>query len=288
MRTSQQPSLPRQIPPEPPPLARQVSPQQPAQTSVIIPTLNEAANLPHVFARLPFEHIDELIIVDGGSTDDTVEVARSLCPEARIILQDGTGKGNALACGFSAAAGEYIVMLDADGSTDPAEIADFILALDEGADFAKGSRFAGAGGSEDLTLVRRAGNRFLNIIVNALYRTRYTDLCYGYNAFRADALSRINLNCDGFEVETLMSVRAARAGLQVTEVASVERERVHGVSKLHPGRDGLRVLRTILRERVRRSAASEQDWRRPVFEVPADGSRRSERGNDAVDVAFAA
>jgi glycosyltransferase involved in cell wall biosynthesis len=280
--TSQQSSIPRQLPPQ------QFPPQQRVHTSVIIPTLNEAANLPHVFARLPFDRFDELIIVDGRSTDDTVAVARRLCPRARVILQDGTGKGNALACGFSAAAGDYIVMLDADGSTDPAEIVDFILALDEGADFAKGSRFAGTGSSEDLTPLRRAGNRFLNIVVNSLYRTRYTDLCYGYNAFRTNALTRINLNCDGFEVEALMSVRAARAGLQVTEVPSVERERIHGISKLHPARDGLRVLRTILRERVRRSPAAEQDWRREVCELPAEGPRRAERGNDAVDVAFAA
>jgi glycosyltransferase involved in cell wall biosynthesis len=225
-------------------------------TSVVIPTLNEAANLPHVFARLPFEHFDELIIVDGNSTDDTVAVARALHPEVRVVLQDGKGKGNALACGFGAAGGDIIVMLDADGSTDPAEIPDYLAALHEGADFAKGSRFMPGGFSEDITFVRRAGNRALNAIVNLLYRTSYSDLCYGYNAFWADILPVLDVTCDGFEVETLINVRVAKAGLSVTEVPSVERDRIHGTSKLRPVRDGLRVLRTILRERFTGSRAT--------------------------------
>jgi glycosyltransferase involved in cell wall biosynthesis len=204
-----------------------------------------------VFARLP-DCVDEVIIVDGHSTDDTIAVARAIMPSVRVVLQDGRGKGNALACGFAAAQGEIIVMLDADGSTDPAEIPAYVGALLAGADFAKGSRFAAGGGSVDITPLRRIGNRFLNRIVNLLFGTRYTDLCYGYNAFWADVLPTLNVTCDGFEVETLMNVRVAKAGLAVAEVPSIEQERIHGVSKLHPVRDGLRVLRTIVRERLRR------------------------------------
>jgi glycosyltransferase involved in cell wall biosynthesis len=230
--------------------------------SAIIPTLNEAANLPHVFARLPREELFEVIVVDGHSTDDTIDVARALDPSVRIVLQDGRGKGNALACGFAAARGDVIVMLDADGSTDPAEIPLFLEYLFEGADFAKGSRFMEGGGSVDITPVRGLGNRFLNGIVNVLFGTRYTDLCYGYNAFWADVLPSINVSCDGFEVETLMNVRVAKARLKVSEVPSLEQERIHGVSKLHPIRDGLRVLRTILTERFARRSS-------PLAPVPA-------------------
>jgi glycosyltransferase involved in cell wall biosynthesis len=221
-----------------------------ARVSAVLPTLNEAANLPHVFERLPFDELFELIVVDGHSTDDTVEVARALFPSVRIVLQDGRGKGNALACGFAAARGDIIVMLDADGSTDPAEIPAYLDQLFAGADFAKGSRFMPGGGSADITPVRKLGNRFLNGIVNILFGTSYTDLCYGYNAFWADVLPTIDVSCVGFEVETLINVRIAKAGLDVAEVPSVEHERIYGESKLHPVRDGLRVLRTIMVERL--------------------------------------
>jgi hypothetical protein len=217
------------------------------RVSVVIPTLNEAKNLPHVFANLP-DGIDEIVIVDGDSTDDTVEVARKLYPDVRIVGQSGRGKGNALAAGFAVSRGDVIVMLDADGSANGSEIPRFVDALLEGADLAKGSRFIEGGGSADITPVRRLGNRFLSGLVNLLYGTRYSDLCYGYNAFWADCLPVINVDCDGFEVETLINIRVAKAGLAVTEVPSFEEDRIHGESNLRTFRDGFRVLRTILRE----------------------------------------
>ena len=246
-------------------------PERPfARVSLVIPTLNEAANLPHVFARLPTDDLYEVIIVDGHSTDDTVAVAQALRPDTRIILQDGRGKGNALACGFAAAEGQIIVMLDADGSTDPDEIPQFLEPLFAGADFAKGSRFMPGGKSVDITPIRAGGNRFLTTVVNLLYRTRYTDLCYGYNAFWADVLETLDVNCSGFEVETLINVRVANAQLAVTEVASVEYERINGESKLHPVRDGLRVLRTILAEYRRPVATTTPDQVMEVVPEMAD------------------
>ena len=234
--------------PRRPLLARMVEPCIP-RISVIIPARNEAANLPHVLTRLPAD-VDEVILVDGHSIDDTVTVARALYPRIRVIAQERTGKGDALAVGFAAARGEIIVMLDADGSTDPAEIPRFVDALLAGHDFAKGSRFAPGGGSTDITRMRRVGNRALNLLVNILYGTRYTDLCYGYNAFWRHCLPHIDVTCDGFEVEAWMNVRAAGAGLRVVEVPSMEHDRLFGESKLHPTRDGLRILRTILCERI--------------------------------------
>jgi glycosyltransferase involved in cell wall biosynthesis len=220
-----------------------------ARVSVVIPTLNEAKNLPHVFGRLP-HGLHEVIVVDGHSTDDTVAVARRLRPDVRIITQQGHGKGNALAAGFLACTGDIVVTVDADGSTDPAEIPRFVAALCHGADFVKGSRFAQGGASSDITLLRRAGNRALNTLVNALYHTSYTDLCYGFNAFWTRCLPYMRVDCDGFEVETLVNVRIAKAGLTVHEVPSYERDRLHGQSNLHAVRDGTRVLRTIALERV--------------------------------------
>ena len=219
----------------------------PPRVSVVVPTLNEAQNLPHVFAELP-DDIFEVVLVDGFSTDDTVEVARELYPRVRIVGQERRGKGNALATGFAACRGDVIVMLDADGSAAPAEIRAFVDALVDGADFAKGSRFLPGGGSADITWIRRLGNLFFSGLVNTLYGTRYTDLCYGYNAFWAYCLDTLRPDCDGFEIETLINVRAAKGGLKVVEVPSFEHERIHGDSNLHAVRDGLRVLRTIFRE----------------------------------------
>jgi glycosyltransferase involved in cell wall biosynthesis len=225
------------------------------RVSVVIPTLNEARNLPHVFERLP-KNLHEVIVVDGHSTDGTPELARELRRDVRIVEQTGRGKGDALSAGFHACTGEIIVMLDADGSTDPAEIPRFVAALREGADFVKGSRFAQGGGSSDITAARRLGNWALNAVVNMIYGTSYTDLCYGYNAFWARCLPYMRVDCNGFEVETLINVRIAKAGLVIHEVPSFESERLHGASNLKVVRDGLRVLRVIGLEWLRVSSAS--------------------------------
>jgi len=226
--------------------------------SVVIPALNEARNLEHVFAALP-AGLHEVIVVDGHSTDGTPEIARALLPGARVITQTRKGKGNALACGFAAATGDILVMIDADGSTDPAEIPSFVAALVAGADFAKGSRFIPGAGSSDITPLRRLGNRALGMVVNAMFGTRYSDLCYGYNAFWAKHLPVFGLIPDspgqqavwgdGFEIETLLNLRAATAGLTIAEVPSFEHDRVYGTSNLKTFRDGGRVLRTIVTER---------------------------------------
>ena len=234
--------------------------QMGVQVSVVIPTLNEAENLPYVLARLP-QGLHEVIVIDGHSTDDTVAIAQRLRPDVRVLIQTGRGKGNALAAGFGACTGDIVVTLDADGSTDPAEIRRFVAALCAGADFVKGSRFAQGGTSSDITRTRRLGNYALNALVNRLYRTSFTDLCYGYNAFWAHCLPYMRVDCDGFEVETLVNVRAAKAGLVIHEVPSFEYDRLSGASNLRAVRDGSRVLRTILRERI--SALS---WRYLISE----------------------
>ncbi|NAZ88525.1 glycosyltransferase family 2 protein, partial [Kineococcus indalonis] len=234
------------------------------RVSVVVPTYNEAKNLPHVFALLPEVH--EVIVVDGRSVDGTVEAARRLRPDVRVVLQNRRGKGNALACGFAAVTGDVVVMLDADGSADPREIPRFVEALTSGAHFAKGSRFLSGGGSDDITLLRRAGNGVLNRLANTLFRTRYTDLCYGYNAFWASCLPVLELDAageavderrwgDGFEIETLINTRIAKARLSIREVPSFEHPRLHGESNLNTFRDGVRVLRALVVERLRPAAA---------------------------------
>ena len=238
------------------PMPGSLDPSGPRVT-VVIPTKNEAANLPWVFDRLP-SGVAEVIVVDAHSTDGTVELARSLRDDVVVVQQSRRGKGNALACAFAIATGDILVMLDADGSAHPAEIVRFVQALEAGADFAKGSRFLSGGGSADITRLRRLGNSVLSRLVNSCFGTRYTDLCYGYNAFWSHCLPYLELPSvsgdepargDGFEIETLINVRVAQSPLVVTEVASFESRRLHGVSNLNAWRDGWRVLRVILSER---------------------------------------
>jgi glycosyltransferase involved in cell wall biosynthesis len=218
------------------------------RVSIVIPARDEAANLPAVLGSIP-EDIFEIVLVDGASTDGTPEVARACRPEIRVVEQTGQGKGDALLAGFAAARGDVIVMFDGDGSAKADEIPRFVKALEEGADLAKGSRFMQGGGSADITPIRRLGNMFLRGAVNRLFKTRYTDLCYGYNAIWARCLPDLHLTCTGFEFESLLNIRAARAGLEVREVPSYEEPRLHGTSNLNAVRDGLRILRVILRER---------------------------------------
>ena len=232
------------------------------KVTVVIPTLNEARNLPHVFSRLP-KDLHEVIVVDGHSVDDTLAVARGLRPDVRIVMQNRHGKGNALACGFAAATGDIIAMVDADGSADPSEIPRFVEALLDGADFAKGTRFADGGGSADITRIRRVGNRFFIRFFNMFYGACYSDLCYGFNVFWRSNVPILGLDItsplpegsggrlwgDGFEIETLMHIRIAKAGLIVTEVPSFEHPRIHGVSNLSTFGDGIRILRTMIGER---------------------------------------
>ncbi len=216
--------------------------------SVVIPALNEAQNLPFVLRRIP-KWVDEVILVDGHSTDNTIQVAKQMLPDIRILCQEGCCKGSALRQGFAAATGDIIVMLDADGSTDPAEMGMFVRLLRNGADFVKGSRFLQGSGTADISTLRRLGNKALTILTRWLYGCAFSDLCYGYMAFWRNTLPVLDIDADGFEIETQLSVRALRARLKVMEVHSYEAKRLHGESHLKTFPDGWRVLSTILKER---------------------------------------
>jgi len=224
-------------------------PERGASISVVVPAMNEEKNLPHVLSRIP-PWVDEVILVDGFSVDRTVDVARKLMPHIIVITQDRPGKGAALRCGFAVAKCEIIVMLDADGSTDPKEIPVFVGALLAGADFVKGSRFLQGGGTEDMEWFRRLGNWGFVKLVTLMFGGNFSDLCYGYAAFWRDVLPRMSLERDdGFEIETSMNIQALLSKMKVVEVPSTEYRRVYGASNLRPVSDGWRVLSTILRIR---------------------------------------
>lgn len=262
------------------------------RVSVVIPTLNEENNIAWVLERLPAD-MHEVILVDGRSTDRTVEVARAVRPDLRLLSQSARGKGAALALGLAEVTGDIAVMIDADGSMDPAEISALVGALTAGADVVKGSRLAAGGGSSDLTPVRRLGNWGLTFLANRLYRGNWRELCYGYAAFWTDVLPHLgvaeigspnglNRRVDkqqngakprqihyghGFEIEAVLFCRAARLGMRVAEVFSFEHERRFGESNLATWRDGWRVLTAIVRERRYRSMSRGLDRRQRSYPV---------------------
>lgn len=240
------------------------------QVSVVVPALNEAENLRHVLPRMP-QWLHEVILVDDHCTDNTVEVARELLPSVRIVSnRRDPGKGNALRAGFEAASGDIIVQVDADGSEDPLEIPLFVGALLSGADYAKGSRFIHGGGTSDMPALRRWGNRGFVALVRLLFGARFSDLCYGYNAFWRRIVPVLELDGPGFEIEAMLNLRAYKAGLRIAEVPSFEAERIHGVGRLMTFPDGWRVLRTILLER-----------RRPASHRPARTTGQGDHGKMA-------
>ncbi|MBN2076585.1 MAG: D-glycero-beta-D-manno-heptose 1,7-bisphosphate 7-phosphatase [Dehalococcoidales bacterium] len=215
--------------------------------SIVIPTMNEENNLPHVLPYLPKDA--ELILVDGHSKDKTIEAAKKLRPDIVILIQTGKGKGNAMRQGFSSATRDLIITYDADGSFRTEEIESYISPLRNGYDMVKGSRFLQSGGTKDMPRLRRFGNSGFTTLTNILFGTGYTDLAYGYHAFRRDILDKVEFTSDGFEIDTEMYIRTKKAGLKVKEVPSFENERIYGEGKLSSFSDGWRILKTILKEK---------------------------------------
>ena len=218
--------------------------------TVIIPTLNEEKSIAEVIGELDQIGYNNILVVDGNSRDKTVEIAQK--SGAKVFIQNGSGKGAALREAFNnhALYGDFVVIMDADGSMDSKEIPSLIKALNSGVDLAKGSRFLKYAHSEDMNLIRRIGNHFFVSLVNFFWSTNYTDLCYGFGAFRKTALKKLYpyLRSKNFEIETEIFIKAKKLGLTIVEVPSIEYRRRHGKSNLNALRDGLRILRTIFSE----------------------------------------
>lgn len=217
--------------------------------SVVIPTLNEYQNIKEVFPHIP-GFVDEIIVIDGNSVDGTVEEIRKFRKDAKIFIEKNLGKGIAMKVGFEKATGDLIVMMDADGSQNPKEILSLVNPLLNGYDASHGSRILPGGGSTDFTTFRRFGNKIFVTMVNLLYKSNYTDLCYGFRAFKKDVLDKMKIKTDAFEIETEQSIRIAKAKLKIKEIPSFEARRVYGVSRLNSIRDGWRILRLIITEYI--------------------------------------
>lgn len=232
-------------------------PKEYPKISVIICALNEADSLPHVLPKIP-EWVDEILLVDGHSADNTVEVAKEIRPNIRILYQPSRGKANAMEYGIEQATGEIIVTIDADGETDPSDIPRFIEPLLNGYDLAKGSRLL-KGQPRRKSLYLWFGNKILVFTCNLLYRTHFTDVCSGYNAFWKAGFLKLGLTYNmkeaGCSMEQQMIVRTKKAGMKIKEVPHTSYGRIAGVSCIsgfkRATKQGFTIWFVLIKERFR-------------------------------------
>lgn len=217
--------------------------------SVVIPAMNEAENLRLVLPKVPrTEEIREVILVDGGSIDGTTQVARAILPTIRIVRQSGKGKSDAVRCGVEASRGEFVLVMDADGSHAPSDIPRFIDYARMSYDLVKGSRLLPGGQSYDETRVRRFLVKLTDVIANTLWGTDFTDIVFGMLLIHRQRFLDLHLTSNGFAIESQCMARAARFGYKIKEIPVVEQPRLKGRSHLSIFRDGWYIGSTVFAE----------------------------------------
>jgi len=218
------------------------------KVSIIIPAKNEEASLPPLLNGLravlaKTSYPSEILVVNDHSTDRTREV--SLENGAKVVDNPGRGgKGRALICGFEKAEGEYMIMMDADGSHVPEFIPDFVTLLDQGYGLVIGSRQLG--GSDEYTFLRALGNIFLSGVFNLITRNHITDVLNGYKGFKREVFTKFKYKSDEFEIEIELVANALKAGYPIGEFACHEKARAGGEAKSRVVRHGTRFLWKIL------------------------------------------
>lgn len=215
--------------------------------SVIVPTRNEVENLrPVLELAAPFA--DELLVVDGHSTDGTRELAEAC--GARVILDEGLGKGAALRLGIQEATGDILVFIDADGSHDPRDIPALVKPIVDGvADHVSGSRMLGGSDELHATLhqfIRLFGSQIITLSVNYTQNVRLTDCQNGLRAIRRDIALALDLRENITTIEQEMVIKTVRSGYRLAEVPTHEYMRANGVSRFRVKDVWLRYIRSWL------------------------------------------
>ncbi len=219
------------------------------KVSVIIPTRNEARAIGRVLEKIPKEIVNEILVIDGYSTDDTALEAKAKLRRGKdkFILQKKKGFGNAIIQAFKESSGDVIVILNGDGSQNPKDIPSLLAKINQGYDYVIASRYAKGGRSDDDTIVRFIGNRALTWLTNLIHRTNVTDSLYFFTAITRKGLKKLHLKSAGFEFCIEILIKAHKAGLKFAEVPVVERASL-SKTKVNAFWVGLRILRVILRE----------------------------------------
>ena len=201
------------------------------RVSVIVPCRNEARNIRPVL-EWAAPYADELLVVDGHSSDGTREIAAEM--GATVLLDNGKGKGDALRVAIAAASGDILVFVDADGSHDPRDIPALVQPIVDGeADHVSGSRMLGGSDELHATLnqfVRLFGSQVITLSINYSQGVRLTDSQNGFRAIRADVARSLALASDITTIEQEMIIKTVRRGYRICEVSTHEYVRSNGES----------------------------------------------------------
>jgi glycosyltransferase involved in cell wall biosynthesis len=202
-----------------------------ARVALVIPVIDEGATIAGVVRAVPRDVINEIIVVDGGSRDDTVAAARAA--GARVIVEPRAGYGAACLVGVAAAADcAVIAFIDGDGSDDPADLRRLVAPILAGEqDFVIGSRAAAARAAASMGAHQLLAGRLAGLAMRALYGVRYTDMG-PLRAIRREALEKLNMRERTYGWNLEMQMRAARAGLRILELPVAHRHRAGGASKV--------------------------------------------------------
>ena len=218
------------------------------KVSLVIPTMNEAGAIGKVLAEVPKRITNEIIVIDGHSTDNTAAEAKKHLRKRqdKFILQKRRGFGNALLEAFNRASGDVIVIMDGDGSQNPKDIPAFLKKIKQGYSYVMGTRYGGGGRSDDDTIIRLMGNRMFTLLTNLIHRTKVSDSLYLFIAIKRVELAELKLSSPGIEICVEIPIKAHLAGLKFTEIPVIERARYAGESKVNAFWSGLRILKMIL------------------------------------------
>ena len=211
---------------------------------VLIPTLNEAATIKQLIRDFKSEGFNNILVIDGHSSDKTRELAES--EGANVVVQGGKGKGQALQEAFDIIDSDYILMIDGDG-TYLAKDSHAMLApvLKGSADHVIGNRFANYEPTA-FTHLNLMGNKILNKIFGFAYGQWLNDILSGYRAFTRNTIKSLELNKTGFEVESEITIESVKKDLKIVEVPITYLARhTKGSTKLNPLKDGFKIGATI-------------------------------------------
>ncbi len=220
------------------------------RSTLVILTFNELENVKTLFDKIPFNAAEECIVIDGGSSDGTIEFFKS--KGINVIIQEKRGRGEAFRLAARKAGGERLIFFSPDGNEDPADIPKLLSLLDS-CDMAIASRFMpGSRNEEDgkMLPLRAWANRAFTLLANIAWNKNsyMTDTINGFRSITKAAFDKLNVDAQGYAIEYQMSIRAMKSGLKVKEIPTIESDRIYGKTKAKSLPTGTLFLKCLIRE----------------------------------------